>query len=101
MKLNVNGRLKCWLAFGKSTMSRTQVQLLCKRFKEGREDINDSSRPGHASTSRTDENIEAVKKLVLDNRRITIRKIADDVGISYGSHQAIFTNVLAWISIVV
>ena len=52
------------------------------RFKEGREDIND------------DENIEAVKKIILGNRRITIREAADDVGISFGSCQAIFTDVL-------
>ena len=32
--------------------------------------------------------------MILDNRRITIRKVADDVGISFGSCQAICTNVL-------
>ena len=30
----------------------------------------------------------------LDNRRITIREVADDVGISFGSCQAIFTNII-------
>ena len=33
-------------------------------------------------------------KMILDNRRITIRKVADHVGISFGSCQAIFTHVL-------
>ena len=42
--------------------------------------------------STTDENIEAVKILILDNRRITIeREVADDVGISFGICQVIFT----------
>lgn len=82
------------VAFGESTMSRTQVQLWYNRFKEGREDVNDDARPGRPSTSTTDENIEAVKKMILDNRRITIREVADDVGISFGSCQAIFTDVL-------
>ena len=68
------------VAFGESTMSRTQVQLWCNRFKEGREDVNDDARPGRPSTSTIDENIEAVKKMILDNRRITIREVADDVG---------------------
>ena len=54
-------------------ISRTQVQLWCNRFKEGREDINDDARPGRPSTSTTDENIEAVMKMILDNRRIPIR----------------------------
>ena len=32
--------------------------------------------------------------MILDNRRITIREVADDVGITFGSCQAIFTDVL-------
>ena len=44
--------------------------------------------------STADENIEAVKKMIFDNRRITIREVADDVGISFDLWQAIFTDVL-------
>ena len=69
-------------------MSRTQVKLWYNRFKEV--DV----RPGRPSTLTTDENIEAVKKMILDIRRITIREIPDDVGISFGSCHAIFTDVL-------
>ena len=58
-----------------STMSRTQVQLWCNRFKEGREDVNDDVRSCRPSASTIDENIEAVKKMILDNCRITIRKV--------------------------
>ena len=55
MKLNVQEHLKCYtMAFGESTISRTQVQLWYNRFKEGREDINDDARPGRLSTSTTD-----------------------------------------------
>ena len=82
MKLNV--------AFGVSTMSRIQFQLWYNRFKEGRDDINDDARPGLPSTSTTDENIEAVKKMILDNSRITIRDVVDYAGISFGLCQAIF-----------
>ena len=32
--------------------------------------------------------------MVLDNYRISIREVADDVGISLGSCQAIFTDVI-------
>ena len=32
--------------------------------------------------------------MILNNRRITIRKVADDVGISFGSCQTIFTDIL-------
>ena len=62
------------MAFGESTMSRTQFQLWYNRFKEGREDVNNNARPGRPSTSTTDETIKAVKKMILDNHRITIRE---------------------------
>ena len=68
-------------AFGESTISRKEVQL---RFKKGR----DNARSGRPSTSTSDEHIEAVKKISLDNRRISTREIADDIGISLGSYQA-------------
>ena len=41
----------------------------------------------------TEENIEAVKKMPLDNRSIGIREVDDDIGISFGSCQAIFTDI--------
>ena len=82
------------LALGKSTLSRTQVQLWYKRFKKGREDVNDDACLGRTSTSTTDEIIKAMKKVVLDNRRITIRELADDVGILFGLCQGIFMDIL-------
>ena len=81
------------VTFDESTVSRTQVQLWCNRFKEGREDVNDDARSGRPSTSTTDDNIEAVKKMNLDNCRLTIKEVADDVGIWFGSCQAIFKDV--------
>ena len=52
------------VALGKSTMNRTQVQLWYNRFKAGREDVNDDARPICSSTSTTNENIKAVKKMI-------------------------------------
>ena len=82
------------VAFGESTMSRTQVQLWYNRFKEDREDVNGDARSDRPSSSTTDESIEAVKKMFSDNRWITIREFADDIGMSFGLCQAIFTDVL-------
>ncbi|XP_014216691.1 putative uncharacterized protein FLJ37770 [Copidosoma floridanum] len=48
-------------------MSTTQVQLWYNRFKEGRGGVNDDVRPGSPRTSTTDENIEAVKIMILNN----------------------------------
>ena len=44
-----------------------------------REDVNDDARPGRSSASTTNENIKAVKKMISDNHRNTIREVADDI----------------------
>ena len=36
------------VAFGESTMGKTQVQLRYNLFKEGRGDANDNARPGRS-----------------------------------------------------
>ena len=63
-------------------------------FSEGREDVSDEERSGRPSTSTTDENIDEVKKLVLANRRITVREVAEDLNISIGLCHSIITNSL-------
>lgn len=62
-------------------MSRTRVFEWHKRFKEGREDIEDDPRPGRPSTSKTDENIEKIGKVIREDRRLSIRAVAETVGI--------------------
>ena len=57
------------------TMNRTQVQLWYNWFQDGREDVNDNDYPGSTSASTNDENIEALKKMILEYRRITIREV--------------------------
>ena len=64
-------------------------------FSEGREDMNNAERAGRPSSSIADENIDEVQKIVLVNRRITVREVAEDLHISIGSCHLIFTNDLA------
>ncbi|UYV79832.1 hypothetical protein LAZ67_18000865 [Cordylochernes scorpioides] len=63
-------------------------------FSEGREDVNDEERAGRPSTSTTDEKIIEVEKMILANRRITVREVAEDLNISIGSCHSIFINDL-------
>jgi hypothetical protein len=44
------------------------------------------------STSKRDKHLDRVKKLVLRNRRITMCKVANMVGISFGSAQSILKD---------
>ena len=80
-KFCVKNEIKCagtyemlTMVFGESTKSRTQVQMWYNRFQEDREEVNDDACPGRPSTLTTDENFEAVKKMILDKNRITIRE---------------------------
>ena len=79
---------------GESAMSKTRVYEWYKRFQDGREDVEDDERPGRPSTSTTNDNMEKVKEMVMNDRRNTIREVADNVGISIGSCYEIFLNVL-------
>ncbi|XP_025155020.1 putative uncharacterized protein FLJ37770 [Harpegnathos saltator] len=75
-------------------MSQSRVYEWYKRCHEDREDIEDDARSGRPSTSTSDKNVKKVKEIVPANRRITIREVAEEIGISYDSCEAIFTNVL-------
>ena len=82
------------VAYGECTVSQKSVYKWYKLFTEGREEVKDDARPRQPSTSTTHENTEGVKKIVMENRRITIREVAEDVDISVGSCHAIFSNIL-------
>lgn len=82
------------VAYGEAFLDRSNVYRWYKMFSEGREDVNDEEIVGRLSTSTTEENIDEVKKIVLANRRITVREIAEDLNISTGSCHSIFTNDL-------
>ena len=80
--------------FGESTLSRTQVFEWHKAFSEGREVVENLPHASRPSTSVNDDNIEKVKKIVLENRRVGIREVAEALNISYGSTQHIVVHVL-------
>ena len=73
------------VAYGKATLDRSNVFRCYKMVSERRVDVNDEERGGRPSTSTTDENIDEVRKIVLVNRRFTVREVAEDLNISIGS----------------
>ena len=62
--------------YGDATMSRTLIFEWHKRFREGREDVEDDPRSGRPITSRTNENVKRVREKVRSDRRLTVRMIA-------------------------
>jgi len=81
-------------AFGVDVLSRTKCFEWFKRFKEGRTSVKNNQRPGRPSTSKTNETVARVREIIRNNRRLTIREVAENIGISYGSCQEILTKEL-------
>ena len=66
--------------YGEDVMLRTQIFECHKRFVKGREEVEDDPTTGRPSTTRTDENITRVNKLVRSDRRLIVRMISEDLG---------------------
>ena len=81
-------------SFGESTLSRMQVFECHKAFSESREVVENLHHAIRPSTSVNDDNIEKVKKMVLENRRVSIKEVAEALKISYESTQHIVVHVL-------
>ena len=65
--------------YGDNTMKKTAVNKWVKRFSEGRESVTDEERSGRPATIRTEENIANVRQIGRENRRLTVRSIAEQV----------------------
>ena len=65
-------------------MSRTQCCEWFKRFNVGRMSVGEDPRPGRPSTSTNDDHVARVRAVIRGNRRLTVREVADEVGISIG-----------------
>ena len=65
-----------------------------KRFKNGRLSVEDDERSGRSSTSTDDPHIDEINTLVRAIRRLTVRELAEECGISVGSCHHILTEEL-------
>jgi len=75
-------------------MSQKKCQEWFKRFKEGRMAVGEDPRPGRPSTTTNDDHVDRVLTVIRGNRCLTVREVADEVGISRGSCHQIFTGKL-------
>ena len=67
------------LVYVDNAMKKTADYKWVKRFSEGRERVTDEERSGWPATSRTEEKIAKVRQIVYENRRLTVRSIAEQV----------------------
>jgi len=78
-------------AFKEEALSRTQVFECFARFKGGEMSVENHPHSGRPSTSRTDENVEKIRKQINEDRRYTIDEISEATGVSWSSRQRILT----------
>ena len=81
-------------AYGEDCLSRTQCHECYQRFKSGRTPIEDDPKTGRPSTSMDDDDAEKVLAVICQNRRPTVREVAEEVGICKRSCHLILTDKL-------
>ncbi|XP_072142421.1 protein GVQW3-like, partial [Dermacentor andersoni] len=86
---------KIQTAFGDDDMSSTQIKEWYNLFKDARTSVESEPRSGRPSTCRNDQAIAEVNAVVMRDRRVTIREIAEEVGISTFSAHSIMTEDFA------
>lgn len=81
-------------AFGESALSQARTFEWFKRFKEGRESVEDDKHSGRPSTCTTPEMIMKVRDVIHEDRRQTIDDVCHRLGLSYGTCQRILADEL-------
>jgi hypothetical protein len=78
-------------AFGETASSRSNTFEWYFRFKNGRTSIDNDPHPGRPLMARTNKTVDRVNAVIRGNRRFTIREIADELNLSFGTCQVTLT----------
>ncbi|GBN44030.1 hypothetical protein AVEN_61212-1 [Araneus ventricosus] len=71
--------------YGADAVSEKCVFEWFKRFRDGEEDFKDEPRSGRPPTSTTPDNIERARRMLADDRRLSLRMTAEELKISLDS----------------
>ena len=80
--------------YGRETVSRKCVLEWLKSFREGKDTTENEPRSGGSSASRTPEMIEKVRQMLAQDRQLTLRLIAEELGISKDTAHTIMRDDL-------
>ena len=67
---------------GDNAPALSTVKKLAAEFKRGRESLEDDLRSGRPSTATTQQNIDRIHKMVMDDRHLSVNYIANVMSIS-------------------
>ena len=78
---------KQWIekCYPDSCPSKATICRWFAEFKRGRTDTNDAERSGRPVEAVTPENVSEVTKIIMKDRKVKLREIAEMTQISYGS----------------
>ena len=71
--------------YGDSSPKYSTVAKWSAEFKRGRDSLENDPRPGRPADVISQEMVDRVERLVLNNRRIKVVELASECGISNGS----------------
>ena len=74
-------------------MSKTQIKW-CKRFTNGRTSVDSDPRSGRPWSTITPENIERLRLVIKEDRRLTVRELESGLGIPKTCVSTILTENL-------
>ena len=83
-------------AYLDNSLSRCRVFEWHKKFKDGCESVEDEPHPGRPQTARNDTKIAKINDLIQNDRRIGIKRISDNVNLSYGTTQKLIHEDLEY-----
>lgn len=79
---------------GTDAPSYATVKNWVAEFKRGRTSIFDEEHTGRPKSATSEENVDKVLDMVMEDRRLTVHELAQAIGIADGSIHEILTNVL-------
>ena len=85
--------------FGDQSLSRTQVFQWHAWYKAGRTSVDDNEHTGRPTSSTTPETVAQIQEIILQDQRRTIRDIAEEVDVGYGTCQRVLTEELGMQSV--
>ena len=89
---NIHVRMK--KVYNNESPSYESIKRWAREFRCGRTSIDDEDRTGRPSTSVSEDNIRAVREVILRDRRVKIDIIAEELGLSHGSVHSIIHEKL-------
>ncbi|XP_041367081.1 protein GVQW3-like [Gigantopelta aegis] len=99
LKLEQKANIKLCVKLGKSATETLEMRKQAygneAMSRRGRTSLEDDERSGQPSTSTTPKNVEESERIVRQDRRITIKEVADIVNMSFGTVHAILTSDLS------